>query len=181
MTEIEQASRAFLKAAERSSTLYELSDTYIHLLMLLEDPDVDSHQIEQHLDTITGAIKEKAEAIAGLIRWCEGLAEMRRVEAKRMLDSAAPFANKADWLRDYVLRNMQATGIERIDTARFTLKIKTNPPRVEVLEPMLVPSEYQRQKIVVEVDKRKILEHLKETGEVVEGTEIVRGQRLDIS
>jgi hypothetical protein len=180
MTDLEQASRDFLKAAERATTLYALSESYNQLVDLLEDPESDPQRVEQELDRLAGDIKQKAENIAGLIRWCEGLAQLRRGEAKRMLESAAPLENKADWLREYVLKNLQALGIQRVDTARFTLRVQQNPPRVEVLEPLLVPGEFKRQRIIVDVDKRKILEHVKETGEVVEGTEIVRGTRLDI-
>lgn len=180
MTELEQASKDFMRAAERSTTLYELSDAYLWVVSLLEDPDTDPHLVEQELDRISGEIKHKAEAIAGLVRWYEGLAELRRGEAKRMADSVKAFEHRAEWLRGYVLRHMQATGLERIDTARFTLSVRQNPPRVEVLEPMLVPHEFQREKIIIDTDKTAIRDHWKKTGEVVPGVEIVRTERLDI-
>jgi hypothetical protein len=180
VTDLERASRAFVQAAERSTTLYALSEEYIQLVDLLEDPDIDPHLVEQELDRISGAIKEKAEAIAGLVRWYEGLAELRRIESKRMAETVGGFERQAERLRAYVLRHMQATGITRIDTARFTLSVRQNPPRVEVLEAMLVPEEFKRTKVVVDVDKRAVLEHTKLTGEVVAGTEIVRAERLDI-
>ena len=87
MTETEQASQAFMHAANRATTLYALSDEYTRLVDLLEDPEADPALVEQELDRISGAIAQKAEAIAGLIKWYEGLANMREAEAKRM---AAP-------------------------------------------------------------------------------------------
>jgi hypothetical protein len=180
MTDIEKLSQEFVRAAERTTTLYALSDEYIHLVDLLDDLDADPQAIEAELDQISGAIAKKAESIAGLIRWYEGLADLRSFEAKRMSDGAAGFQRQADRLRAYLLHHMQATDLTRIDTSRFTLNVRQNPPRVHVLEEMLVPSEYQRQRIIVEVDKRKILEHTKLTGEIVPGTEIVRNERLDI-
>lgn len=180
MTDIERLSKDFVKAAERTNTLYALSDQYLYLVDLLEDPDADPALIEQELDRVGGQIAHKAEAIAGLIAWYEGLAGLRKAEAQRMAQSVSSFEKQAERLRSYVLKHMQATGMTRIDTARFSLTLRQNPPRVEILEPMLVPREFQREKIVIDVDKRKILEHVKATGEVVEGTEIVRGTRLEI-
>jgi Siphovirus Gp157 len=179
-TDLELRKLRFLRAAERSTTLYALSEQYIQLVELLEDPEAETEAIEAALDEVSGAIAQKAEAIAGLIRWYEGLADLRRAEAKRMADSVASFQRQVDRLRSYVLRHMQAAGMERVDTSRFTLSVRQNPPRVEVLEELLVPSEFQRQKLIIDVDKRKILEHTRLTGEIVPGTEIVRGERLDI-
>lgn len=180
MTNLGEASNNFMVAAQRTNTLYELSDQYLTLVALLEDPEADQALVEQELERIGGEIKTKAEAIGGLIAWYEGLAGLRRAEAKRMADSVQTFDNKATWLRQYVLQHMQALGIERIDTGRFTLAVKQNPPRVEVLEPMMIPSEFNRTKITVEPDKPQILRHYKESGEIVPGVEITRTKRLEI-
>ena len=180
MTDIAQLSEQFMAIAERASTLYELSDEYRALVDLLDDPEVDPHLVEQELDRLGDKIAHKSEAIAGLIRWQEGLASVRRAEARRMADGAARFERQAERLRAYVLKHMQATGMTRIDTGRFTLAVRQNPPHVEVLELLLIPSEFKRTVITEEPDKRAILEHTKATGEIVPGTEIARTERLDI-
>jgi hypothetical protein len=169
-----------MRAADKSTTLYALSDEYLVLVELLEDPEVDPHLVEQELDRIGGEIAQKAEAIAGLVRWYEGLADLRKAESKRMADSVKAFDNRAERLRAYVLQHMTAIGMQRIDTARFTLAVKQNPPRVEVLEEMLVPEDFKRRHEVVDVDKRAILAYTKASGEIVPGTDVVRGTRLDI-
>jgi hypothetical protein len=166
--------------AQRSTTLYDLASDYLHILDLLEDPESDAAQLEQQLDGIAGLITHKAEAIAGLIKQCEGMAAMRKAEADRMRDLAAADQRNADRLRDYVLRHMRALGSLRIDTARFRLSLRTNPPAVHVLEEMLVPEEYVRTVTTTSVDKRAILEAYKTTGEIVDGVEITCAQRLDI-
>jgi Siphovirus Gp157 len=180
VTDINKTSKEFIQAAERTTTLYALSDEYTRLVNLLDDPEVDAELVEAELDRISGAIAKKAEAICGLIRWFEGLADMRSFEAKRMADGAAGFQRQADRLRAYLLRNMQAAEMTRIDTARFTLSVRQNPPRVHVLEEMLVPSDFKRTKLIEEIDRRLILNHMKQTGEIVDGVEIVRDTRLEI-
>jgi hypothetical protein len=180
MTDLGGASQAFMVAARRATTLYELSETYLHLLDLLEDPDMDALAVEAELEQISTELAAKAEAIAGLIRWFEGLADMRKDEGRRMTESARSFDSRADWLREYVLRNMRALDVKRLDTGRFTLAIRQNPRRVDILEPMLIPAEFVRKKIIEEADKRAILEHTATTGEIVPGTQVVRTERLDI-
>jgi hypothetical protein len=71
--------------------------------------------------------------------------------------------------------------MQRIDTGSFTYQVKANPPAVNVVDAALVPSEYERTKITVDVDKRSILEDYKRTGEIPPGVDIRRGVRLEIS
>jgi hypothetical protein len=178
---LDELSHAFMDAAQRSTTLYQLSADYVRILDLLEDPQTDTvAALEQELDAIGGLITHKAEAIGGLIKQCEGMAQMRKAEADRMRDLAAADQRNADRLRAYVLRHMQELGTERIDTARFRLSLRTNPPSVRVLEETQVPDEYIRTVTTTSVDKAAILAHLKDTGVVVPGVEITRGVRLEV-
>ena len=75
---------------------------------------------------------------------------------------------------------MLQVGSERIETARFTLAVRTNPPSVTVLEEMLVPADYIRTVTTTSVDKRAVLDAFKRTGEIPEGIDISRGTRLEI-
>jgi len=177
---IAQASKDFVAAAERTTTLYALSEQYAQTVDLLEDPDADPQLIEQELDRLGGQIVEKAEAIAGLIRWYQGLGDLRGIESKRMAEGAAHFHHQAERLRAYVLKHMQLLEQDRIDTARFTLRVRQNPPHVEVLDAAQIPHQFNRSKITVEPDKTAIREHWKTTGEIVPGVDIVRTERLDI-
>jgi hypothetical protein len=169
-----------MAVAERSTTLYALTDDYLRILDLLEDPDAKTDALEQHLDALAGKITHKAEAIAGLVKQLEGMAGMRKAEADRMRELAASDQRHADRLRDYVLRHMQLLGTERIDTARFRLSLRTNPPAVHILEEMLVPEEFIRTVTTTSVDKRAILDNYKATGEIVPGVEVSRATRLEI-
>jgi hypothetical protein len=168
-----------MQAAERSSTLYDLSADYLQILDLLDSGETDE-ALELQLDHLAGQIAQKAESIAGLVAHLDGIAAMRRAESERLRKRAQSDEAQAARLKEYVLKHMQAIGKERIDTARFTLSVRTNPPAVQVLEEMLVPKEFIKTVVSTAVDKRAILDHLKSTGEVVDGVAITRGQRLDI-
>jgi|SRR5262252_1817579 len=178
---VEDASRAFMRIAERSTTLYQLSDDYLRVLQALELEDEGSEPLlEAELERIGGQITQKAEAIAGLVVQLDGMADLRRAEAKRLRERAEADERHAVRLRTYLMSHMALIGSERIDTARFTVAIRANPPSVEVLDQDQVPEEFRRVVTTVSVDKRAVLEHYKASGEIVDGVEIVRRQRLDI-
>ena len=178
-----EASRAFVAAANRTTTLYDLSAEYLHVLDLLDaasEDDQDPQALELELDQLAGQITHKAEAIASLVAHYEGLASIRKAEAQRLKARADADAKRAERLRAYVLQHMQAMGTERIESARFTLSVRTNPPAVTVLVEQLVPAEYVRTVVTTSVDKRAILDNFKATGEIPDGIDIARSQRLEI-
>jgi len=178
-TTLEKTSREFMLAAERSTTLYDLSADYLRVLDLIEEAP-DDEALEAELDRIAGKLTQKAESIAGLIAHFEGVSAMRKAEAQRLKERSDTDQKRADRLRAYLLRNMQALGTEHIETVRFSLKVRTNPPAVQVLEEQLVPAEYIRTVVTTSVDKRSILEDFKQTGEIPHGVDITRAQRLEI-
>src|SRR5262252_10057272 len=175
---VEQASRDFMEIAARSNTLYQLSDDYLRILAVLEE-EADE-VLEAELGRIAGQITHKAEAIAGLVVQLDGMADLRRAEAKRLRERAEADERHAVRLRTYLMSHMALIGSERIDTARFTVAIRANPPSVEVLDQDQVPEKFRRVVTTVSIDKKAILEHYRTEGEVVDGVEIVRRQRLDI-
>jgi hypothetical protein len=171
-----------MAASRQMNTLYELSAEYLHILDLLEDPDADQDALEHELDAVAGRLALKAEAIGGLITHLDYIAEARRAEYRRLRERAQADERHAQQLRDYLFRHMQEIGTERIETARFTFSVRTNPPAVEITDLELVPSEFIRPHVLDEFDVMKtvIKDHWKETGEIPAGVEIVQRQRLVI-
>ena len=47
---------------------------------------------------------------------------------------------------------------------------------MDITDASAIPQEYLREKITYDPDKQRILAALKETGEIVPGTEVVRGE-----
>jgi hypothetical protein len=177
-----------MATAQRLPTLFDLEDTAYQLLALLEatdDPaelaDVEAvAEVKAQLALIDQLMLQKQESYVSVIRSLEAMAEARKAEADRLRDRAKTAERHADWLRARLLTHMQATGRERIETSRFTLTIRQNPPSVTVLDASAVPHEFERTKIEIQTDRRAILEHFKTTGEIVAGVLITRGERLEI-
>lgn len=179
---ITEATSRFMAVATRLPTLFDLDDRAYELLTGFENADAATEaDTEAHLALVDQMIVEKTESYVSVIRSLEKMAEARKGEADRLRDRAKTAEAQADWLKARLLVHMQTTNRPRIETARFTLAIRQNPPSVNVLDAAAVPSDYQRTKIDISVDKRAILEHFKATGELVDGIEITRGESLRLS
>lgn len=192
---VSAAAKRFIAAATRLPTLYDLEDWAYQLLALLENAD-DSRgslreagfvaedieaELSSQLALIDQMMAEKTESYVSVIRSLESMAIARKAEADRLKARAATAERHADWLKNRLLVHLQTTGQSRIETSRFTLAIRTNPPACVVIDAAAVPSDYQRTEIEISVDRRAILEDFKKSGVIPPGVEISRGERLAIS
>jgi hypothetical protein len=185
--DVQQASREFMAAANQLSTLVEIEADSTALWLLLHQVEDDTWtpeeraELEQRLQQANAQLLTKIESYAGLIRKLETLADNDDAEMSRIKARRDRKKRSAEWLRQNLLEHLKRTGQERIETSRFTVSLRTNPPAVQVLEALAVPGEYLREKIEITVDKRAIIDHYKKTGEIPAGCDVTRGQRVDIS
>lgn len=122
-------------------------------------------------DCINYALNLKSDAMT-IKAHCDELT----VKRKSMWD-------RAERLLDYVLRNMQAVGVNEIKDrgGLYAAKIAKNPPSVEVLNADEISNEFVKVEQVSSIDKKAILQHFKATGEIVAGVRIITDkQRLSI-
>jgi Siphovirus Gp157 len=82
---------------------------------------------------------------------------------------------RIDWLKRYLLGEMEAATREKVSGPTLTVSLAKAPPSCEIVCADEVPTDFQR--VRVEVDRSSILSHFKETGEVVPGTAIAVDRR----
>lgn len=180
-TDVEDLSRQFMRAAERLPTLWELGQEWDRLLTLLEEPEQDAGAIQAELERVAGDIKRKARDVAVVLHALERKAEWQKAEGQRMANKAKQTQANADRLKAYALSCMKAIDVDRIDTGTHTLSVRLNNPSVNVLDAAAIPGEFNRTKIEITPDKIAILAHVKATGEIPPGVEIVRNESLRVS
>ena len=150
-------------------TLYELTEDYMNLLELAEDPDIDEQAFMDTLEGIEGALEDKAEGYAKVIRTLEGDAAACDAEAKRLRNKKQTIENNIKRMKAALQYAMQATGKTKFKTALFSFGIQKNPAAVVIDEGyienipdrFLIPQDPQ-------IDKKAIKEALK-AGEDLEG------------
>ena len=92
-------------------TLYELTEDYMNLLELAEDPDIDEQAFTDTLEGIEGALEDKAEGYAKVIRTLEGDAAACDAESKRLRNKKQTIENNIKRMKAALQYAMQATGM----------------------------------------------------------------------
>lgn len=161
--------------------LYELTKAYAQLETMLEDPETDNQHLEAYLDECGDALREKATNIAFLIQNYEATAEAIENAEKRMAERRKAIENRVKSIKQYVLRNMQANGITKIECPEFVIGIRNNPPSVVIDDEDAIPMAYLRQPEppAPKPDKKAILADIKQ-GVVIDGCHVEQTQSLVI-
>lgn len=164
--------------------LYTLADSYRQLAEKLADADLDATTIAETIDAsgIVDDIATKAQGIEFIARSAEAHHDAIDAEISRLTKLKKSRSNLAAGLRAYLLLNMQNMGISKLECPLFTVKVRDNPPSVDVYEPGLIPAEYMRQPETPPAvpDKTAIAAAIK-AGKDVPGAVLKRGQKLAIT
>ena len=143
-------------------TLYELTDDFRALQELAEDPDVDPEVLQDTMEGIEGAIEDKADGYAKVIRQITADTAGVTAEIERLTKLKKSMEGNAQRLKNNLQFAMEATGKTKFKTGLFSFGIQKNPPAVVMDEHYLenIPEKYLVQQDPV-IDKKKIKEDLK--------------------
>ena len=88
-----------------------------------------------------------------------------------------------DWLKQYLLVNMQENGISEISAldSTFSAKIKTNPPKLIIDDAGKIPADlYVYPDAPPPHPNNELIKEKLKAGEVIEGARLEQGKRVDI-
>ncbi len=161
--------------------LYEITEQYMKLLELAEDPETDPEIIADTMEAIEGDFEDKATGYAKVITQLKAEAEAVKKEADRLAARKKALEANANRIRDNLQAAMVAVGKPKFKTDLFSFNIQKNPPSVvmDTEDLFAIPQEY----IVIpdpEINKAAIKEALK-SGIVLEGVaHLEQGETLRI-
>lgn len=162
--------------------LWEISNAYAALDRMLDDatdPD-EIEAIHTHLEELNEDFSEKTKQCVHLLDAWEsqmiGLDEMIR----RLSDRRKTLNNRWVRLREYLKREMQATGKQEIaiDHGR-AVRLRVNPPSVQIDDVSKIPREFFRYP-EPQPDKAKIKQALRDDDSAISGCSLVRTTRLEV-
>lgn len=162
------------------NSLYALQSDYAWLLSLLYDDEVDEQTIIDTLDSIEGAIDEKAENYAKIIKDIERSIENVSEEIKRMQERQRVMKNRQEWLKNNLFTAMKEVGKTKIKGDIFTISISKNggaAPLEVLVSADELPDELR--KVKYEADK-EALRKLAEQGDTRYAVIKERGESLRI-
>ena len=162
--------------------LYVIADEYLQDVAKLQDLDLDEQTLADTLEGLTGELEVKATNVAMFVRNLESLAEQIKQAEQAMAARRKALENRADRIRQYLLDNMQRTGISKIESPYFKIAIAKNPPSVVVDDEdtlKFAHPEFVKTVTTESLDKTAIKEAIK-AGQIVEGAHLVQADRVSI-
>ena len=131
--------------------LYEIREEIETALLTPEDEHFSPHRI----DELNMAFDAKVENCVAVIK---------------NLNSAADQSAE-----------MERIGKQKVKIGIHQARIANSPVSAIVFDPDRVSLEFKENQTITRIDKKAIIAHFKETGEILKGTEIVQGTHLRVS
>ena len=155
--------------------LYELSAD----LMSLNDIE-DVEDVEVIREIIEQQIQTKSTGIIAVIRNLESNIAAIDTEIKRLQELKRLKQNNITRLKEYTKECMNIQGIKKLETSLGNISIRETPASVKILDETKIPLEYLNVKQVTSIDKKTLLDDLKD-GLILEGiAELSQGTSLTI-
>lgn len=165
------------------ANLYEISNQYLATAQQLAELDIDEQTLSDTLEAEAWPVEEKVRAVSAVILNLQAEADMVKGTADRIAKRAKALQSRADALHDYLLINMQRTGITEIKALDGTFKAKLYRERdasVVIDSENLIPADYMREiPARCEPDKVLIKKAIND-GYEVPGAHVVKKDRLEI-
>lgn len=150
-------------------SLYEITGAFPKLMAQEEMSEEDKNRVEEELTTL---LQKKSNAVIAYSKNIELTIKAMKEEESRISTNRKALENRLEQFKKYVKECMEGNGINKIETDLGTLSIAKSPISVEIVNEENVPDEYKEVIFTTKVDKKKIAEAFKSTGELVEGVEI---------
>ena len=96
-----------------------------------------------------------------------------------MASKAKSFDNKVISLKRYLQDSLEVAGIDKVKGDLFTVSLQNNAMSLDIGTSEHIPDEFKRTPKPV-VNKRELLKHIKDTGEIFDGVEIKQTRSVRI-
>ena len=164
---------------ERISTLklWQIDDAIHDALVMREDEEEFD---ESYIEALELAFESKVSGCAAV---SESLKEEIKTlqEIKRKVTARIESLTKNnEGLKEYIKSCLKSQGMTHAGSGMLRVRIQNNPMSVAIADENVpnLPSAFQ--KVTIEARKADIIRHVKETGEIPEGVEIVYGDHVRV-
>lgn len=163
------------------SSLYELVGKRLELQKKLEELNFDDETIIDTLEGDSTNLQAKIEDYGFVIRNLEAFSDAIKAEEIRLSERRKAHEKRVENIKSWLLHNMQACGITKIECPVFSISVRTNPQKVIVDDETAIPDRFL---VVPDLpppspDKKAIAAAIK-SGEDVPGCHLEQSNRLEI-
>ena len=160
------------------STLYELTNDYLTLLDMAEDPDVEEDVLRDTMEGIEGEIEIKADGYARVMKQLEATSANLEFEEKRLMNRRKTIDRNIKRMKQALQDAMIATGKPKFKTDLFSFTIRKNPASVVIDHATCIPPEFLIPQDP-EVDKKAIKAAI-DRGDDIKFAHLEQGESLII-
>lgn len=161
-------------------TLFDISERYLNIEELLNNPDIPEEVLVEALNSINEEFSAKADNIVKFIKIVEGDCEVLKKEEARLAGKRRTLENKSKRMKQYLEDNMRLIGNTKFKTTLFSYNIQSNPPSLEIKNEDLIPDTYKTIETVVKIDKKQLLKDIKEGLDLKDAVELKNSSSLRI-
>lgn len=173
-----------------SLPLYQIADQYRDILSSVDqiasdedNPEVLKQLLQDTLDSLNldQQFADKALAVACYAREVEAEAQAVKQTEDSLRLRRKRLEMRSEWLRDYLLTQMQKANKAELKNAQILVKLRKTPPRIVVDKESDIPEEFKEFETVTHIRKNWMLEKLK-SGDVdsIAGVHLETGVTLTL-
>lgn len=161
-------------------TLYELAAEFRATADELADMDLPQEVVTDTLESISGALEQKAQNVAMFVRNLEASAAAIKDAESAMAARREAIENRAEHVKQYLLDNMLRAGMTKIECPLFRIAIRNNPESVAIDDEKQVPTDYMREIPASYQPDKALMKQAMQDGYEIPGARLVRTQRIEI-
>lgn len=161
--------------AEKS--LYKMTSEFQILTEMLEDETAPQDEIGKALIALQSDIVTKAENGMAYMAKLEEVIAGAKAEKKRIDAFIKAMESRKKRIEGAYIYALKTLGTDAILTNKGEMKVRKNPPSVVIDDVAKIPTEFQKQKIDVTIDKVALKKAI-QNGEKVDGAHIEQGEKL---
>lgn len=163
------------------STLYQLTAQRLELQGKLESLNLDDVTVADTLEGDSTEIAAKIEDYGFVIRNLESFVGAIKEEENRLADRRKANEKKVTRIKEWLLSNMVACGITKIECSVFSVTVRQNPGSVIIDNDKLIPDEFMTvPELPVPAPNKKAIAQAIKDGLDVPGCHIEKSQRVEI-
>lgn len=157
-------------------SLYQITNA-LQVLQEKEIEEMTDEEREQLQDKLKELLIQKSGSVIQFIQNIQSSIDGIKNEEKRLKEARQYLENRQTKFQEYVLKCMENINTKEIITDSGILKVRNNPLSVEVIDEDKIPSKYKKQVMETKIDKIKIKDDFKKTGEIIEGVNYITDKK----
>lgn len=147
-------------------SLYSISQRYNAVMALADDDSIPQDEVNNALLTLEDELQEKGENCIKYLDSVQDKIDAAKANKKKLDAYIKALESRKKRVEKACIYALDTLQVKSIMTGWGEMKVKKNPPSVVIDDLTQIPTQYQRQKIQVDIDKVAIKAAIKAGGEV---------------